>query len=280
MQGCDHVFHLAGLTTAFRRRTLMRINRWGTRHVAQACARQSSPPRLVYVSSVAAAGPARRHQLRTVQDCPQPVSHYGLSKLAGEFELQQVAARVPSTIVRPGMVFGPAGREMLPIFQCIDRLHMHAVPGYHTPPLSIIYVHDLIDLLLAAAQHGKCLPATVTEGQASALRGQGIYFACRPEYPDYFRLGRLIQQSLARRYVAFLLVPPPLPWLVGAAGQLLSLVTSSVSSLTIDKIREALAPSWACCGATARDELGYEPSCSLLEQLRETAQWYRDHGWL
>jgi nucleoside-diphosphate-sugar epimerase len=47
-----------------------------------------------------------------------------------------------------------------------------------------------------------------------------------------------------------------------------------------DKMAEALAGSWTCSAAKARTQLGWSPAATLAERLRETAQWYRQAGWL
>ena len=46
------------------------------------------------------------------------------------------------------------------------------------------------------------------------------------------------------------------------------------------KMAEALAGSWMCSSAKARTQLGWSPAATLAERLRETAQWYREAGWL
>lgn len=276
VEGVDWVFHLAGLVTATSRRALLQANGWGAAHVADACARQSQPPVLVYVSSVAAVGPAWRHRLRTEHDVPSPISQYGWSKRAGEIAVERRAARVPTTIVRPGIVFGPQGREMLPIFQSIDRLHLHIVAGQWSPRLSLIDVEDLVPLLITAAEQGARVPGSGVKQDVAT----GRYFACCPEYPDYFQFGRLVQQALDQRYVAFLHIPFPIPWVVGWLAPWVTSLSGGTSALSIDKIREALADSWACSCAAAERDLRFRPARTLAEQLRGTAQWYREHGWL
>ena len=49
---------------------------------------------------------------------------------------------------------------------------------------------------------------------------------------------------------------------------------------TSDKMAEALAGSWICSSAKARTHLGWYPAAALVERLHETAQWYRQAGWL
>ncbi|NLX55314.1 MAG: NAD-dependent epimerase/dehydratase family protein [Planctomycetaceae bacterium] len=276
VHGVECVFHLAALTSAFRRSTLMEVNGQGCAHVARACAAQPQPPVLVVVSSVAAAGPAKRGQVKTEQDLPNPLSNYGRSKRAGELAAGQFAARVPTTIVRPGIVFGAGGREMLPMFRAVHRLRVHAVAGLQSPPLSVIHVSDLVELLVRAAERGQRVVAADHNG----VRGTGCYFACRDEYPDYFEFGRLLHQALGNPRTSYLHFPEPFPWLAGGIGELLGRLRGRPFSLNIDKIREAVAPSWACSCAAARRDLGFAPRQTLLEQLRQTAVWYREHGWL
>jgi nucleoside-diphosphate-sugar epimerase len=275
-RGVDCVFHLAAVTSAFRRATLMEVNGQGCGNVASACAAQPNPPVLVVVSSIAAAGPTRRGSIKTEHAPPNPISNYGRSKRAGELAAAHYADRVPITVVRPGIVFGAGGMEMLPMFRSIDRLRIHAVAGLHSPPLSVIHVSDLVELLDRAADRGQRVAAAAHNHAC----GRGYYFACRGEYPDYFEFGRLLHQALGHRYTSFVHFPEPIPWLFGGVGELLGRVRGKPQSLNIDKIREAVAPSWACSCEAARRDLDFAPRQTLLEQLRHTAGWYRDHGWL
>ena len=276
MRGIDRVFHLGGLTGAYHRSALMRVNGQGSAHVAWACAAQPTPPELIFVSSVAAAGPAPDNRPRTEQDPARPVSHYGRSKRAGELAVERFADRVPITIVRPGIVFGEYGGEMVLMFRCVYRFRIHAVPGLKPFPLSVIYVADLVDLLLSAAERGRRL----APGGSGPVAGQGYYFACLPECPDYLQFGRLLQQAMECSGVLYLYFPEPFPWLVGGVHELWDRLRGVTTNLNLDKIREAMAGSWACSCAAAQRDLTFRPGRPLLEQLRATADWYRQHGWL
>ena len=105
--GAEVVYHLAGATLVFSAEQFHRVNETGARNVADACAAQSTPPVLVFVSSLAAAGPTTPEQPRVESDLPNPVSNYGKSKWAGEQRLMEMAAKLPITIVRPPIVIGP-----------------------------------------------------------------------------------------------------------------------------------------------------------------------------
>lgn len=292
IHGADSVFHLAAMTAALRYEDMLRVNRDGSKEVAQACARQQSPPRLILVSSIAAAGPAARGQIRFESDSPHPISNYGRSKLAGEQEALPFADQVPTTIVRPGIVFGPRNKSLLPIFKTIKYLNLHVVPGSHPPPLSYIHVADCVELLLRAREHGATvLPGNDPPGQNghsgnkgqsghSHRQGQGYYFAVAPEYPSYAELGKMAGPLVQRPRVRVVNCPPPIPWVIGGISQAIAALRRKPDELNLDKIQEALAPSWACSADAIKRDLSFAPPKPLQERLAETVSWYQREKWL
>ena len=92
VRGQQVVYHVAGCVVALRTADFYRVNALGPQNVAAACAAQDTPPVLVQVSSLAAAGPACHGRMRTEADRPIQVSHYGRSKRAGELAAQALPA--------------------------------------------------------------------------------------------------------------------------------------------------------------------------------------------
>ena len=89
-----------------------------------------SPPRVVFVSTQAAAGPASPPD-RPVRedDRAAPVEGYGQSKLEAEQAVLRYEGQVPVTIVRPAAVYGPRDRDFLRAFRLAARsIAIHAVP--------------------------------------------------------------------------------------------------------------------------------------------------------
>jgi nucleoside-diphosphate-sugar epimerase len=273
--GTDVVYHLAAVTKTLRAEEMFHVNRDGTANLMRACAEQSRPPVVVLVSSIAAAGPAPRGQLRTESDPPAPVSNYGRSKLEGEQAAEQFADRVPHTIVRPGAVFGPRDPGVLEAFLAIRRFRSHVTPGVRPPPLSWIYVGDLIELMIRAAERGKRVPA----GQNGAP-GQGRYFATCSEYITWAEMGRLVRPMLRRPFAPLILLPGPLAWCLAGAGEGVGRLYGKAFWLNYDKIREALVPSWACSGEAAKRDLDFTPPKPLVERFSETIEWYKREKWL
>jgi nucleoside-diphosphate-sugar epimerase len=108
---------------------------------------------------------------------------------------------------------------------------------------------------------------------------RGCYFAACGEDPTYAELGRMIATALGRR-VRVVPTIRPLVWTIAGLAALWQWMVRQPGYFQPDKAREALAGSWACSAQAARDELGFTPAAPLAERLRQTAQWYRENGWL
>ena len=267
------VFHLAGLVKALRTVDFVRVNAGGVESVASACADRADPPVLVVVSSLAAAGPSAVDRPRVEGDCPTPVSAYGRSKLAGEQAAARYAGALPISIVRAPIVFGPGDRGVLEMFRPIARWGIHVVPGGGECRFSLIHVDDLVEGLLLVAEKGERL-------REHGSPGQGVYFIAVEDHPTYAQLGQAIAKALGQKPPAVIRLPGPLLRLVGVGGKVMALVRRHHGWINSDKISEALAGSWACSSAKARAHLGWSPAAPLVDRLHETAQWYRQAGWL
>lgn len=271
--GVDAVFHLAGLVKALSRDELFNVNEGGTRNVAHACAGRTTPPVLLLVSSLAAAGPAHDGQPRTERDPAEPVSDYGRSKRAGEIAALDLSGQLPLTIVRPAATFGEGDLNSLPMFHLAARHGVYAAPGLKHRRLSLVHADDLAEALWLAARHGK----RAGPHQDAA---EGCYFIAADPAPEYDELGRLIGEAVGRRRIRIVHAPD---WLIrgaGAASQWLARLRGRPTIFNLDKMREASAGSWLCSAERIRNELGFRVERPLGDRLRQTADWYASHGLL
>ncbi len=271
----DVVFHLAGRLIALGLKEFIHDNVKGTRHVARACSHQKNPPILIHVSSIAAGGPATDLNPKTENDVNQPVSNYGRSKLAAEKSAARFADRIPLSIVRPPIIFGPADRASLQIFLGIQRLHLHLVPGLGHFPVSAIHVTDLCNALCRVAQQG-CRVEISNNRPKKAL---GTYYVAAERTIQYAELGTMAAAALGTNAL-IPRIPKMVLWLMGAVSTARSRLTRKPGYLNLDKIREATALGWVCSDEKIRQQLGYRPAATLEERFAQTAQWYRQEGWL
>src|SRR5262249_22697525 len=147
------------------------------------CARLLTPPRLVYVSSLAAGGPSLPDSPRREGQPPAPVSAYGRSKLAAEGQLKKLASYFPITVVRPAVVVGPGDPHTIKIFRSVKK-GFNVVPGPVDPRMSLIYVDDVVSALLLAAQRGQTIsPDSNQEDE------RGIYFITSEESLTFCEMG-------------------------------------------------------------------------------------------
>ena len=269
IQECDSVYHLAGATKALRTKTLFEVNQVGTRHLLTACKEMESPPVTVVVSSLAAAGPSQGKDGRTEADPTCPVSNYGKSKLQGEHEAFEFRHDIPLTIVRPPIVLGPGDRDGLELFRSVAKLGVHFVPGLQPTYVSWIFVNDLVDALVYARDHGQRLDDD----------GNGIYFVAGEESVPYADLGELIGEVLDAK-TRIVRNPSPAVWAIAAISELRTVITRRPNIMSFDKAREATAGSWTCNASRFCLDTKFEARTKLRDGLRETADWYREQGWL
>lgn len=275
LSGIDTVFHLAGLSSATDPAELFRINQVATPLLVQCCGDRETPPTLIVASTIAASGPVARGKSRTESEPAAPVSRFGVSHRWRELAAERGSDRVPVTIVRSGVLIGEGNRELLPLFRMISAFHLHAVPTFEPPALSLIHVSDLIEVLFRAECRGRRVGVDHSRGP-----GSGYYFGCIDEHPTLLEFGRLIGNALGVRRLVLFPIAEPFPWLMAGASQLWNSLRRRHHPFNLDKIREATAPSWSCSTEAIRNELDFVPTHTLADRLRQTAEWYRANGWL
>ena len=263
----DCVFHLAGLTKATRPQSLFDVNQHGTANLIMALSRLPTPPIFVLVSTLAAAGPSGSTP-RKETESTDPRSNYGKSKLAAEQEAAKFADRLPITIVRPPVVFGPHDRDTFEMFLSINSWRFHPVP--RDISISWIQVEDVCRALIAVGERGE---------RISGEPGSGVYFATAPEIVNYAELGRSIATVL-RRSVWTPNVPGVAVWGLAAVNEFFAKLRGKPNIFNFDKAREATAGSWTCDGQKLERDTGFSCERDLNSTLVESAEWYKSQGWL
>jgi nucleoside-diphosphate-sugar epimerase len=261
MVGVETVVHIAAATRALRRETFHRVNAVGTLRLVEAMEAAESPRRLVYLSSLAAVGPAAGRPVGP-DDPARPLTTYGRSKLQGERHVLGRGA-IPAIVLRPPAVYGPRDRELLPFFR-LARRGLLPVIGPLERRIQMIHARDLAEALVRAIQ-------------ATAVTG--IFHVAEAAAYTWAEMLDLVASAVGRRGARFR-VPASLLRVAAGGSQVAAQLARRPAVFDLEKAVELLAEGWLCETETARRELGFEAAIPLAQGLRETAGWYRAHGWL
>jgi len=251
--GVDLVLHLAAELKGWNGAAFAAVNVDGTGRLLQAIADAAPEAHVVLVSSLAAAGPSLDGSgSAAMPDACRPVSAYGESKRRAESLL--VAGRLPWTIVRPPVVYGPGdGATRLLFRQACAPVTL--VP-WRPRPLSVIHVDDVAEALLRAVDArpaGAILPLDGTE---------------RTDTHTFLRA----IAAASGRHARLLPVPIFVAALGAAASDAWAALRRRASYFSRDKVREIRACGWVADGVPARELLGFTAATPLAAGLAEVAR--------
>jgi len=256
----DLVFHLAAVTKALSSGEFMQVNHQGTLALLERLKRLRGKPKVVLLSSLAAAGPSPGNRPLSEKAAARPVSLYGWSKLRQE-EAVMANGRLPYLIIRAPIVFGPGDMDLLDIFKMVKR-GLSPEMGREKRWYSIIYVKDLARGL-AALGH-------------SRLANETFYLA-NPEPVLWDELidtaARLLDVTSLRR----VRVPRALVRSLAEISQWRGRLFKQRVIFNRDKFREINCPAWTCSPEKVRRRLQLPPFAALEESLAATLDWYQDN---
>lgn len=264
-EGQDVVFHLAA---AFRdmtapRETYWNVNVEGTRHVLQSASRHDVD-KVVYCSTQGVHGHVNNPP--GDENTPiEPEDYYQETKYEGELVCQEyIDDGMDISIVRPTAIYGPGdpGRFLM-LFKMAQTGHF-LMFGNGTTTYHPVYIDNLVDLFMLAAQHPRSSGETYIGADG-----------------DYYTLNDLVKKVGAAIGVDVRIWHLPF-WPMWAVS---AVVEAVCKPLGIEPPLFRRRADWYRQVRAFRidksvEELGYEPAVDLDEGLRRTAQWYRDNGYL
>jgi nucleoside-diphosphate-sugar epimerase len=255
------IYHVAGAIAARGEAEFLRANRDGTRNTV-AAAEAAGAVRFILVSSLAAGGPAPRGLPLDGSEAPRPVTAYGRSKLAAEQVVR--ASRLPWSIVRPPIVYGPRDREILKVFR-LARLGLAPVFGDGAQELSAVHAADLAAALIAVGETSRTVGRT--------------YNACHREVFTSSEFSRAVGTAMGRS-VRTLRIPLALGRGLLSVTEIAARLRARPTILTTDKANEFFQPAWTGDPTPLFRDSGWCAVYDLRSGLADTYQWYRKAGWL
>jgi nucleoside-diphosphate-sugar epimerase len=263
MQGCEHVYHLAGYAKnwAANPQTYIEINANGMKNVCTA-ARELAVERVVWTSTMLTFGPTRPGEVgdeAMPRITPKYYTQYEASKCAAEAEAAKfVADGLPLVIVNPGRVFGPGhfseGNALSLLIDMYDRGRAPILLNGGRNVGNFVYVNDVVAGHIGAMERGRV-------GEKYLLGGENL------SLKEYFGLidkvsGKRHFQINIRRLGAMTYA-----WLLKQRAQ----IFGAYPQITPDWVRVFLT-EWAFSSAKAELELGYRIT-PMEHAVRQTYEW-------
>lgn len=259
----DVVFHLAGVVKAPTYQEFEHANVDATENLVRT-AQKEGVKKIVILSSLAAAGPSRNGPV--TEDTPMlPVSMYGRSKKRMEETIHTIAEKDTSvTILRPPAVYGPREDQIFSFFKMASNHICPIIGDGQTPKISLVYVGDVIQGILKAADQKKA--------------GVHTYFISGERIHTWNEIREITTKVLGKKNIPVYVKPK-------VVKKIATVVERGASFFGVypvinrDKANE-LVLEWTCSIDKAQNELNYKPEFSLAEGISRTIRWYKMHHWL
>jgi len=265
VKGIDYVYHSAGITNAKKKEDYYRGNATGTKNILNAVVTHDAGlRRFIHVSSQTAVGPSPSKAPISEDAPPHPITTYGRSKRKAEEECLAVINRIPLTIVRPPVVYGPRDKDVFEFFHTMSN-GLQPIVGFNEKFVSMIHVRDLVRGFVMA-------------GESNASVGQTYFISSKDVY-GWKEIGDETRRVLARRVVRVRL-PEAAVFVVAAFAEFVSLFSEKPALVNFEKARDMVQNYWTCDASKARSDFGFEQQILLSEGIRNTIDWYMQHKWL
>jgi nucleoside-diphosphate-sugar epimerase len=263
VKNVDVVFHLAGVVKAADAQTFERANVNATENLIRV-AQKEGVPKIVVLSSLAAVGPSKNGPVDE-QSAMEPVSMYGRSKMQMEQIIHQIANENSSiTILRPPAVYGPREDQIYSFFKMANNRICPIIGDGQHPKISMVYVGDVIQGCLKAAQHTQ--PETATY----FISGDAIY--------TWDEIKETTAKVLGKKMIP-IYIKPKLVKKIARGIEKTASFFGVYPVINREKAKELIL-EWTCSIDKAKQKLNYAPEYSLDEGIAQTIHWYQKHHWL
>lgn len=265
VKDADIIIHVAGVVAAKNREGFYRGNLTATVNLLNAVLKYNAGiKRFLHVSSLTAVGPGKNGKPVDEKTPAHPITTYGESKLAAEKAVISYTDKIPVTIVRPPAVYGPRDTATLSFFQSVSKGLVPLV-GFSPKKVSLVHAHDLARGIVDAALSDK------TTGKIYCIASQEVY--------DWQQIGDVTAQVVGRKTVK-LRIPEIMVMGIAAISGFFSKFKKKPSVLNYEKGKDMVADNWTCSIEAAQRDFDYRQEISLEEGIKNTLDWYREHGWL
>ncbi|UCD20950.1 MAG: NAD(P)-dependent oxidoreductase [archaeon] len=257
-QDFDYVYHLAALTVCLDLDKLYRVNTTGTKNIFELCSNFRKLKRFLFTSSIAAVGPSNDKEILTEISKPRPITEYGKSKLLAEKYILSSKKKIPFTIVRLPLVYGPRSRGGLyPLLKFSKKGIQPSFPGGET---IVGYVKDIIEEMFKAATSRKSL--------------NKVYFLGENKIYTFNEMLDISQEIMGRKMIR-IKFPYSLLYFIASTLETYARITNTRPLLPKDDVSSYLKySSWRFSASKAKTDLKYKTKYPFREGIKLTIDWY------
>ena len=261
----DYVFHTAGITRASNRHEYVHNNARVCIPFYRSCAEYGKQLKgVVHVSSLAAVGPTLPEQ-KVDEDTPcHPLTYYGKSKLTGEEIALGYASELPMVVLRPPVVYGERDINFFTYLKAI-RWRMAIKIGTTPRSLSLIYVKDLVDAMIHAAE--------------APDRNQNIFFVTDGGTYSWDDVANAAMKALEVR-AQTVIIPVSLMGFAAMVSEFLAKMGNKTPLLDRQRMIDLRQSSWTASSDRFFEHYSFQPKFDLNQGLKQTCAWYKQQGWL
>ncbi len=266
LRGVTHVVHCAAMVGDWGPPQRYRqVNVEGLESLLDEASQVESLQRLVHISSLGVY-PARHHHgtKETAEVSTQGIDGYTQSKIEAEKVVRRAIKRegLPAVILRPGFIYGPRDRTVLP--RIVERLQdgRFAYIGEGDQRLNNTYVGNLVDAVSLSLERDG------VEGQTFHIT-DGRLVTRLELIETIVRLGNLPKPKRQIPLGVANVLAPVMEWGWKLLGQeeapLLSRARVKFLGLNLDFSIDK-----------AREQLGYNPRIDFTDGMQATMDWFRE----
>ena len=270
LKGCcnniDIVFHMVAkvgnqLPSDEEFKAFRAVNVEGTKNIVEE-AKKSEVSRFIFVSSIAAMGIVKKTPITEKSHC-NPYLPYQVTKYEAEQYInEQVKNGFPAIIVRPTKVYGVGEHEYSYLTLAkLCKKGIYPKVGKGNNYTSNIYITDFVQALVKLVENGKI-------GET--------YILTSSESVGFTEAGKVIAKVLGKR---ILIIPIPSGLMISAAaieekiflklGKKPIVTRKNIEATVTDRVYDI---------TKAREEIGYNPSVSMIQGIKKTISWYKREG--
>lgn len=265
VEGVDYVFHIAALfrQTNVPDEVYTQVNVDGVRNVLEA-AEKYKVKRVMHCSTIGVHNHIPNPPAQEDEDY-RPGDLYQVTKMEGEKIARDFfeSGRVEGVIIRPAMIWGEGDERILKLYKGVAHRKMPII-GSGKKKSHWIYVHDLVDSFLLAAE-------------SEHAPGQ-IYFIAGRRPVTLKELCKMIADEAGVKLLPFKIPVWPI-YMAGVVVEEICKPFGIEPPLHRRRVEFFTKDRWFDI-TKAKTELGYEPRYDVSEEVKRIYGWYKENNWL